>query len=179
MLQASGEQGELWWVADPLSAEVPLVSEDGWEWFPRELSQRWWATVPLVVDGDTFVETDPVCVPAARVVTRRCLKGANLTALVMVHPLSLALTAAEWELHVETRVSPPTMGPPRPPQTGATTALLRGVPPSPSSSLSGSSETLLGCLRHGRMAFQGLVEVSQGLEGLTLSFKEIPVLERI
>lgn len=170
MLQAGGEHGELWWVSDPIRAEVPLVTRDGWEWVPREDTQRWWQTVPLVLDNEVYVETDPVSVPTARVTTQRCLLGHSLTALVYLYPLSLALTAPRWELHVETRVMPQTMGASSRTEPVSTRAVLSGTEAQGDFGLSGASQGVLARLRSGQMAFQGLCTVKRGIEGLSLTF---------
>jgi hypothetical protein len=172
VLQASGEQGELWWVADLVRAEVPLVSEDGWEWVPRENSLSWWATVPLVLDSEAYVRTEPVQVPAAHVTTKQCLRGHALTALVFLHPLSLAFTAPLWELHIETRVTPQTMGSEPRTEPLSTGGVLRGLEPDPAFTLACASQRVLGRLRQGRMAFQGLCTVRPGVEGLSLLFPD-------
>lgn len=132
----------------------------------------------MLVSEGSWVAADTVRVSPARLSTKRCHSG-SLTALTVLRPLSLALTAESWEMSVSSELGPQTMGAERQIKHGPTTALLRGVNSQAMDSLRGVSEGLVARLRHGQMAFEGLVAVSQGAEGVSLTFKETPALEMV
>ena len=179
MLQASGEQGELWWAGEPITLTVPLESKDGWEWGPRDPSLRWWLDPPMLTVGDEWVAAERVservsCTPA-RISTKKCLT--RLTAQTVLRPLSLALEAETWEMFVTSELAPPTLGGNTQIKHGPTTAVLRGFSPQEALGIRNHSEGLVARLRHGEMAFHGEVITSDTHDGIQLTFKEVPNYE--
>ncbi len=178
MFRASGADGELWWIGDEVSLSVPLRTRDGWEWFPVETALSWWVSVQAVRDWDGIVEAD-TNVPAARVTTKRCRRGITLTADVVCRPLTLALTAREWELDMAIK-SEPILGGNMHTQRGTPQAVLRGLSADPHPDLLRGSEAVLGRLCSGYMAYQGVCRVSDtGNSELSLRFEEGVVYDSI
>lgn len=110
MRRFSGAGGILYALGERLSfSDLPLVSEDGWDWIaPEDLS--YWLTEPLefsaCVSGE-WIRFEPVEIfhGTGRVGFPRNLSGALVLASGVCLPCSRLCESSHWELVQETAIS--------------------------------------------------------------------------
>ena len=170
MFRVSGTDADVWLIGETAPFRVPLVSEDGWVWRPADESVRHWLDAQVLDCSGAPAPVERLTLRSGRVELSRCLAG-PLVADGVCRTLSLHSRWGHWTTETLLLGGERVFGGERPRQARDTQALLQY--PDGSYEPPQAQAGLLARLKHGSLAFEGEVVVSDMADDrLTLRFRE-------